>query len=100
MFGAVMRKSGLKLLSSALPTLLLLAAGCGAMSSPGGSSGLVITAEKASIDTTATDQLTARVASGGPASVKWTIAAGQNDPSLGQGTIIPSGAYSPPALLS
>jgi hypothetical protein len=96
-----MRKSGLRLLSLALPFPLLLAAGCGAMRSPvGAAGGLVISADKASIDTTVTDQLTARLTSGGAASVKWTVAGGQNDPSLGQGTIGPNGAYTPPALLS
>jgi hypothetical protein len=95
-----MRESGLKLLSFALPLLLFLAAGCGAMNSPAGGVGLIISAQKAGIDTTATDQLSARLASGGPASVKWTIVGGQNDRSLGQGTISPNGAYTPPALLS
>src|ERR1700755_105669 len=85
MFGVAMTKSAPRLLPLAAPFLLLLAAGCGAVgASPGG---LVIGAEKAAIDTTHTDQFTARLASGAPANVKWTIAGGQNDPSLGQGTI-------------
>jgi hypothetical protein len=93
-----MAKSALGLLPLAAPLLLLLAAGCGAVSaSPGG---LVISAEKATLDTTHTDQFTARLASGATASVKWTIAAGQNDASLGQGTISANGAYTPPPLLS
>ncbi len=72
------------------------------MSSPVGASpgGLVINAEKATIDTTTTDQLSARLTSGASASVKWTIAAGQNDASLGQGTISANGLYTPPPLLS
>jgi hypothetical protein len=93
-----MAKSALGLLPLAAPLLLLLAAGCGAVgASPGG---LVISAEKPALDTTHTDQFTARLASGAPASVKWNIAGGQNDPSLGQGTISPNGAYTPPPLLS
>jgi hypothetical protein len=93
-----MAKSALGLLPRAAPLLLLLAAGCGAVgASPGG---LVISAEKAALDTTHTDQFTARMASGAPASVKWTIAGGQNDASLGQGTISANGAYAPPPLLS
>jgi hypothetical protein len=93
-----MAKSALGLLPLAAPFLLLLAAGCGAVgASPGG---LVINAEKATLDTTTTDQFTARLASGAPASVKWTIAAGQNDASLGQGTINANGTYTPPPLLS
>ncbi len=94
-----MAKSALgPLLLAAAPLLLLLAAGCGAVgASPGG---LVISSEKSSLDTTHTDQFTARLASGAPANVKWTIAAGQNDASLGQGTITANGSYTPPPLLS
>jgi hypothetical protein len=93
-----MAKSALGLLPLAAPFLLLLAAGCGAIAaSPGG---LVINAEKAALDTTHTDQFTARLPSGAPASVKWTIATGQNDASLGQGTISANGTYTPPPLLS
>jgi hypothetical protein len=97
-----MRKSGSSLLLVAVPLLLLLVAGCGAMNSPVGASsgGLVISAEKATIDTATTDQLTVRLASGGPASVKWTIVGGQNDAGLGQGTISANGTYTPPLLLS
>src|ERR1700692_2274126 len=98
MHGAAMAKSALGLLPLAAPFLLLLTAGCGAVgASPGG---LVINAEKATLDTTHTDQFTARLPSGAPASVKWAIAAGQNDASLGQGTISANGTYSPPPLLS
>ena len=72
------------------------------MNSPAGSSpgGLVISAEKTTLDTTTTDQLSARLASGASASVNWTIAGGQNDAALGQGTISANGIYTPPPLLS
>ena len=97
-----MRKPGLTLLSVATPLLLLLVAGCGAVTAPAGSSsgGLVISAEKAAIDTTTTNQLSARLASGASASVTWAIVGGQNDASLGQGTISANGLYTPPPLLS
>ena len=97
-----MRKSGLTSLCAATPLLLLLVAGCGAVNAPAGSSpgALVISAEKASIDTTTTTQLSARSASGASARVNWTIAGGQNDASLGQGAISANGAYTPPPLLS
>src|ERR1700733_8960160 len=98
MYGAAMAKSALGLLPLAAPFLLLLAAGCGAVGASPGS--LVINAERATLDTTHTDQFTARLASGAPASVKWTIPAGQNEASLGQGTISANGAYTPPPLLS
>jgi hypothetical protein len=94
-----MRKPRLQLLA---PALSLLAAGCGAVSSattpiPGA---LVVSAAKSSIDTTNTDQFSARFASGEAASVKWAIASGENDASLGQGSISAAGVYTPPALLS
>jgi hypothetical protein len=97
-----MRKPGLTLLSVATPLLLLLVAGCGAVTAPAGSSsgGLVINAEKAAVDTTTTNQLSARMASGASASVTWAIAGGQNAASLGQGTISANGLYTPPPLLS
>jgi hypothetical protein len=97
-----MRKPGLKFLSAATPLLLLLVAGCGAVSAPAGSNpgALVISAEKTTIDTAGTNQLSARSASGASASVTWSIVGGQNDASFGQGTISASGAYTPPPLLS
>jgi hypothetical protein len=97
-----MRKPGLTLLSIATPLLLLLVAGCGAMSAPvGASSGaIVVSAEKATIDTTTTNQLSAKVPSGDSTSVNWSIVGGQNDSSFGQGTINANGLYTPPALLS
>ena len=97
-----MRKPGLTLLSVATPLLLLLVAGCGAVNAPAGSTpgGLVISAEKAAIDTTTTNQLSARMASGASASVTWAIVGGQNAASLGQGTISTNGLYTPPPLLS
>jgi hypothetical protein len=60
----------------------------------------VVSAAKPTIDTTMTDQLTARFASGEPAGVKWAVAGGQNDVGLGQGSISQAGAYTPPAVLS
>jgi hypothetical protein len=97
-----MRKIDPGLLPIAAPFLLLLVAGCGAVgaASGPGSSGLVITAEKPAIDTTTTDQLSVRLASGAPAKVRWSIVAGQNDAAFGQGTITPGGLYTPPPLLS
>src|ERR1700761_4476049 len=94
-----MRKPVLQLLA---PALSLLVAGCGAVSSATSSTpgALAVTAAKSAIDTTNTDQLSARFFSGETASVKWSIASGENDPSLGQGSISAAGVYSPPALLS
>jgi hypothetical protein len=97
-----MKNSHVGLLSAAAPLLLLLVAGCGAMNSPvGAATGeLVVSAEKPTIDTTSTDQLTAKLTSGAAANVKWSIAGGQNDVGLGQGNISANGTYTPPALLA
>jgi hypothetical protein len=102
MLGTVMRRTSLKLLFAATPFLLLWVAGCGAMSSPVAASpgGLAIYAEKSALDTTTTDQLTARSTSGAGTSVAWAVAGGQNDTALGQGTINASGLYTPPPVLS
>jgi len=93
---------GLKLLFAGAPSLLLLLAGCGAISVPVGASGgsLLIYADKATLDTTATDQLSARMTSGSSTGVHWSIVNGQNDVALGQGTISANGVYTPPQLLS
>jgi hypothetical protein len=97
-----MRKSGLTFLSIATPLLLLLVAGCGAVNAPAGSSpgALVISADKPAIDTTTTNQLSARLPSGASTSVRWAIVGGQNDAALGQGTVSANGLYTPPPLLS
>jgi hypothetical protein len=98
----VMARDSQRILSVVAPFLLLLAAGCGAVNanSSAGQAALLITAEKATLDTTTTDQLSARLSSGVAANVTWSIVAGQNDPSLGQGTINAAGRYTPPQLLS
>jgi hypothetical protein len=100
-YGVVARDSRW-ILSVAAPFLLLLLAGCGAVNATSGSGqgAMLIAAEKATLDTTTTDQLSARLASGAPANVTWSIVAGQNDASLGQGTISANGRYTPPQLLS
>jgi hypothetical protein len=97
-----MRKTSLKLLFAAAPFLLLGIAGCGAIGSPVAASpgGLSISAEKSALDTTTTDQLSARSTSGAGTSVVWSIAGGQNDTALGQGTISANGVYTPPPVLS
>ncbi|HEY4046120.1 MAG TPA: hypothetical protein VGM27_04555 [Acidobacteriaceae bacterium] len=83
--------------------LLLVVAGCGGMSNisqSSATSAVVVHATRATVDTNTRDQFSAMLASGVPAVVKWSILAGQNDPSIGQGTISSTGLYSPPPMLS
>jgi hypothetical protein len=93
---------GLNRLAAAAPAVLLLAAGCGAVNGPAGvnASILAISAARSTLDTTTTDQLSARFGSGSAANVQWAITSGQNAPSLGQGSVSAGGVYTPPALLS
>ena len=105
--GAVPRKGWLRhgkreiALRLASP-ILLFAAGCGGMNLAAntGGSGIAVHAAKAVIDTNTPDQLRATSPAGGQVAVNWSIAGGQNDASIGQGSIDANGLYTPPPLLS
>ena len=84
-------------------SLLLLAAGCGTgqLSGIARSTGaLAITPSSSTISTNGQVRLTALLPSGEPASVRWSIADGENAPSLGEGQVDASGVYTPPGALS
>lgn len=90
-----------KIRLAAIPALLLLIAGCGSAGSPSNSKEFSVRAAASAIDTNATDRFTvASPLSKVPMSVKWSIAGGQNAPSIGQGVIDANGLYTPPPLLS
>lgn len=55
---------------------------------------------RSSLDTNQTDQIEVVFPGGEKAPVSWSIADGQNSPSLGQGSISASGLYTPPPVLS
>ncbi len=57
-------------------------------------------AAKAVTDTNTPDQLRATSPAGGQVAVNWSIAGGQNDASIGQGSIDANGLYTLPPLLS
>lgn len=82
--------------------IVLLLAGCGGMSLTSNTtpSGLFVHAAETAIDNNATARLSATFSTGAPAAVKWSIVDGQNDPSIGQGSISANGLYTPPPLLS
>ena len=82
--------------------ILFFVAGCGGMNLAANTntSGIVVHAAKAVIDTNTPDQLMATSSSGAPVAVNWSIAGGQNDASIGQGSIGANGLYTPPPLLS
>lgn len=84
-------------------SLLLLAAGCGTsqLSGIGGStSAFSITPSSMAVSSNGQVKLTALLPSGDPAAVHWSIADGENAPSLGQGHVDASGVYTPPGALS
>jgi hypothetical protein len=89
-------------LAAALSPALLFLAGCGGvgLSQGAGMSQLAVHAVRATVDTNTSDQFSARLSSGAPATVTWSIAGGENDASIGQGTISAAGLYVPPAMLS
>jgi hypothetical protein len=65
----------------------------------------MIRAASAVIDTNTTDQLSAEFSPtpfspGRPGPVRWSIVSGQNDASIGQGSVNAAGLYTPPPLLS
>ncbi len=62
--------------------------------------GLIVRAARATTDTNTPDQLTATLTSGAATGVAWSIVDGQNEPSIGQGSIDRNGLYTPPPLLS
>lgn len=98
--GSLDWKRAAKLLAVCAP-VAVLAAGCGTAASPSNaSSGVVIQASARTIDTNSVSTLSARTPSGGAAAVEWLIAGGQNDASIGQGSIDSKGVYTPPPLIS
>jgi hypothetical protein len=91
----------LPILLVAIPALLLSIAGCGSAGSPADSKAFTVRAAASAIDTNATDRFTVSFPpSRAQTGVKWSIAGGQNDPSIGQGAIDANGLYTPPPLLS
>ncbi|WP_131991188.1 hypothetical protein [Acidipila rosea] len=89
-----------------LPLLLLTGAlcGCGAFQpgSAGGSgnSNLSVQAGAFQITTNGQSQLTAIGRDGKPAAVRWSVSGGNNDASLGEGSVDANGLYTPPSALS
>ncbi len=87
----------------ALASLVLFVAGCGTGQLAGvsaGSGAFSITPSSAVVSSTGQVKFTARLPSGEPAVVTWSISDGENASSLGEGRIDPTGAYTPPGALS
>ncbi len=87
----------------ALPSLLLLAAGCGTGQLAGmsaNSGAFSITPSSAAITSNGQAKFTALMPSGETAAVNWSIAEGENASTLGEGHIDAAGNYTPPNALS
>ncbi len=98
MAGSVLRRAFLM-----LAPLGLFLAGCGSMGSyVSNTSNAVfsIRATASSVTTNSQIRFSATLSSGAPAAVNWSVANGQNDPSLGQGAIDAAGLYTPPPALN
>jgi hypothetical protein len=86
-----------------MASLVLFAAGCGTgqLGSVSASSGAFsITPSSATVASNGQVKFAALLASGEPAAVNWSIAAGDNASSLGEGRIDSAGTYMPPGALS
>jgi hypothetical protein len=86
-----------------LPSILMLAAGCGVGQLSGvnaNGSAFSITTSSSAINSNGQVRLTALLPSGETAKVKWSIAGGENASSLGQGHVDSTGLYTPPSALS
>ncbi|MGI8772751.1 MAG: hypothetical protein ACR2JE_15105 [Acidobacteriaceae bacterium] len=97
-----MFKPFLRLLVLLVPAGALVMAGCGGSSynSNPNNGTFTITPATTSLNTNGQIQLAATLNSGGAATVNWAILNGQNDPSVGQGSIDATGVYTPPPYLS
>jgi hypothetical protein len=85
-----------------LAPLAVFVAGCGSMGSyvaPQSNAAFSIHTSNSSVNTNGQVRFAATLADGAPAAVKWTISDGQNDSTIGQGMIDPTGMYTPPAAL-
>jgi len=86
----------------ALPALLVFLAGCGVGQFNGADANgaFSIAASTSTANSNGEIRFSARLPSGGPAAVVWSVAGGENASSLGEGRIDASGLYTPPAALS
>jgi len=97
MLSHLRRQSGL-----VLATLLVLLAGCGVGQFGTASANGIFSVSASQAATTSNGQIqfSARLSSGEPAPVVWSIRAGDNASTLGEGHINAAGLYTPPAALS
>lgn len=97
MISRIRRQSGL-----ALAALLVSLAGCGVGQFGTASANEVFSVRASQAATTSNGQIqfSARLGSGEPAPVVWSIRSGDNASTLGEGHISAAGLYTPPAALS
>ncbi|MGB7189279.1 MAG: hypothetical protein WBD10_04030 [Acidobacteriaceae bacterium] len=97
MVSRLRRQSGL-----ALATILVLLAGCGVGQFGTASANGIFSVSALQAATTSNGQIqfSARLSSGDPAPVSWSVSGGDNASSLGEGHIDATGLYTPPSALS
>ncbi|MFZ0662782.1 MAG: hypothetical protein WAM66_08830 [Acidobacteriaceae bacterium] len=86
----------------AIPALLVLLAGCGVGQFDTASANGVFSVATTSAATTSNGQVqfSARLPSGEPAPVAWSVSGGDNASSLGEGHVDATGLFTPPSALS
>lgn len=100
-----MRRLPYRRSSLAIPALLVFVSGCGvgqfgASSAASTNGAFTIAASSAEVNSNGQIRFSARTSAGETADVTWSVAGGDNAPSLGEGHISASGVYTPPTALS
>lgn len=86
----------------AIPALLVFVAGCGVAQygNVSANGALTIKASRSTVNSNGQVQFSAHLPSGASAPVTWSVAGGENAPTLGEGHIDSNGLYTPPSALS
>ena len=97
-----MKRSSYRRTALAIPALLVFVAGCGVgqYGTTSANGAFTIAATVSSVNSNGQIRLSAELPSGDPADVVWSVAGGDNAPSLGEGRIDQTGIYTPPPALS
>jgi hypothetical protein len=97
-----MKRAPHRRIALAVPALLVFVAGCGAgqYGAASANGAFTIAATASSVNSNGQIKFSARSTAGETADVVWSVAGGDNAPSLGEGRISALGVYTPPPALS